>query len=86
MLQPSNHLCGPPLDPLQKHHIFAVLEASDQVTVLLPGTQEGIIEGAGYLLRPPGHPSSDGAQDIIGFPGCKRTLLAHVNFFTYQDP
>mgnify|MGYP001860430465 CR=1 FL=1 len=27
VLQHSNDLCGPPLDPLQKPHIFPVLEA-----------------------------------------------------------
>ena len=32
------------------------------------------------------HPSSDGAQDTIGLPSCKSTLLAHVKFFIHQGP
>jgi len=32
------------------------------------------------------HPSFDAAQDIIGLPSRKRTLLAHIMVFTYQDP
>jgi len=29
---------------------------------------------------------SDGAQDTIGLPGCKHTLLVCVQFFSSQDP
>ena len=34
VLQPSDRLCGPPLDPLQQLHIFPVLGALDLDTVL----------------------------------------------------
>ena len=38
------------------------------------------------LLAPRYHPSSDGTQKAIGLPGCRHTLLAHDQFFIYQDP
>ena len=33
---------------------------------------------------PAGHLSADAAQDTVGLPSCKGTLLAHATFFIYQ--
>ena len=49
------------------------------------GPQEGRVERNNHLPVPAGHPSSDGAQDTICFLSCKSTLLAHVQFFLYQE-
>jgi len=32
-----------------------------------------------------GHPSFDAAQDTVCLPGCKSTLLAHIQLFVYQN-
>ncbi|XP_032300907.1 transcription factor PU.1 isoform X1 [Coturnix japonica] len=79
MLQPLD-LHGPPLDPLQKLHIFPVLGTPDLDTVLQLGPHEGRAEGDNHLPGPAGHPSSDGTQDTIGLGDCKRTLLRHVSY------
>ena len=83
------HLCGPPLDPLQKLHIFSVLGAPDLDAVLHTfqmRPHKGKVEGNNHLHSPAGYSSSDAAQDTIGLLGRKRTLLAHIKFFIYQDP
>ena len=49
-------------------------------------TQEGRIERDDYFPVPAGYPSSDGAQETVGLPSCKSTLLAHVQFIIHQDP
>ncbi|KAK4817028.1 hypothetical protein QYF61_026034 [Mycteria americana] len=59
VLQLSDHLRGPPLDPLQQVHAFPVLRTPELDAVL---------------------------QDTVGFLGCERTLLAHVQFFIHQYP
>ena len=70
VLQPADHLCGPPVDPLQQLHIAPLLGT--------PGLNA-------VLSLPSGHPPLDAAQDTIGLPGCKSTLLAHIQIFVYQD-
>jgi len=45
VLQPSDHLSGPPLDPLQQLHILPMLGPPDLDTVLQVGPQEGRAEG-----------------------------------------
>ena len=40
----------------------------------------------GHIPLPPGHPSFDEAQDTVGLPGYKSTLLAHVQLFGHQEP
>ena len=47
---------------------------------------EGKVERDNHFSLPAGHPSSDAYQDTVGLPGFKCTLLAHVEFFTYQNP
>jgi len=77
-LQPLDHLSGPPLDTLQKLHIFSVLGASDLDAVLQLEPHMERIEV--NLLHSAGH-SSDGTQSTIGLSGCKYTLRASVMFF-----
>ena len=48
------------------------------------GSQEGRTEGDNHLPLPPGHPSSDAAQDAVGLLDCKHALLAHIQLFIHQ--
>ena len=73
VLQSSNHLHGPSLNPLQKLSVFPVLEVPDLDAVLQMGTHKGRVERDNHLLLPAGHPSSNAAWDTIGLPGCKST-------------
>jgi len=81
---PLGHLWGPPLDPLQKFHIFPVLGPPHLDAVLQVGPHRGRIEGDNHLPVPAGHHSSDGTQDTIGLPSWKRALLAHIQFFIIE--
>jgi len=49
VLQPSSHLCGPPMDSLQQLHVLLVLGDSRTDTVLQVGV-ESRIEGQNHLL------------------------------------
>ena len=49
-LQPSDHLCGPPMNPLQQRRIFLVLEAPDLDTVFQMGPHKGWVEGDHHPL------------------------------------
>jgi len=50
------------------------------------GSHESRVEGQNQLPQPAGHTSLDAAQDMVGFLGCKRTLLAHVELLIHQNP
>ena len=54
-LQPSDHLHGPPLNPLQKLHIFPMLGAPDLEAIVLMEPYKGRAEGYSHLLLPAGH-------------------------------
>ena len=41
-------------------------------------------EGQDHLSHPAGHTSSDAAWDLVGFLGCKGTLLACVQLAIHQ--
>ena len=86
VLQPSDNLCGLPLDLLQQLSTPPVLGAPGVVTVLQMGPHEDRIEGDNPLPLPAGQPSFDAAQGVVGRPGCKCTLLAHVQLSVHQDP
>ena len=43
-------------------------------------------EGEDHLPQPVGHALFNAAQDMVGLPDCKCTLLAHVQLLIYQDP
>jgi len=66
VLQPSDHLCCPTLDPLQQLCIPPVLGAPGLDTVLQMGPYEGRVEGDNHLPVPAGHPCFDAAQDTVG--------------------
>ena len=76
MFHPSDRFCGPPLDSLQQVHVCLMLGALELDTVLQVGSYKSGVEGENHLPRPGGHTSFDAAQDVIGFLGCERTLLA----------
>jgi len=71
VLQPSDHLHGPLLDPFQQLHIPPVLEAPALNTVLQMGPHMDRAEGENHLSLPAGHHSVDGAQDTVGLPDCQ---------------
>ena len=78
VLQPSDRLSGPPLDSFQESQFFVVLGAPGLETVLQMGLHKSWVEGDNHLPLPAGLSSSNAAQEIVGIPGCKRTLLAHI--------
>ncbi|GAB0186614.1 mitochondrial enolase superfamily member 1 [Grus japonensis] len=86
VLQPSDHLHGPPLDLLQQFHVLCMLGTPELDTVLQVGSHQNRVEGQDHLPLPAGHASFDAAQDTVGFLGCKRTLPAHVELFINQHP
>lgn len=59
VLQPSDHLSGPPLDPPQQFPVLLVLGAGD--LVLQMGPDDGSTERENHLHVPAGHPSSAAA-------------------------
>jgi len=78
VLQPSDHLCGFPLDPLQKLHIFLVLGAPSLATIFqwgLTRVEQGVTIPS--LSRCP-H-LFDAVQNSADYPGCK-----HI--FDYKFP
>ena len=70
MLQPSDHLSGPSLDPFQELGILSLLEALGMDTVLQMGPHRGVAEGANPLPLTAGHPSVHAIEDTAGFLGC----------------
>ncbi|KAK4808270.1 hypothetical protein QYF61_020751 [Mycteria americana] len=67
-------------------HVFPVLRTPELDAVLRVGSHQSAVEGQNPLPRPAGHAALDAAQDTVGFLGCKRTLLAHVQLFIHQYP
>ena len=63
-----------------------MLGAPELDAVLQVGSHQGGVKGQNHLPRPAGHASLDAAQDTVGFPGCQRTLLVHVEFLINQYP
>ncbi|KAK4824005.1 hypothetical protein QYF61_009219 [Mycteria americana] len=86
VFHPSDHFCGPPLDPLQQVHVFPVLRSPELDAVLQVGSHQSRVEGQNPLPQPAGHAAFDAAQDTVGLVGCERTLLAHVQLFIHQYP
>ena len=54
VLQPSDHLCGPPLAPLQQVHVCPVLGAPELGAGLQVGSHQSRAEGQNHLPRPRG--------------------------------
>ncbi|KAK4826321.1 hypothetical protein QYF61_007406 [Mycteria americana] len=86
VFHPSDHFCGPLLDPFQQVHVFPVLRTPELDAVLQVGSHQSRVEGQNHLLRPAGHAYFDAAQDMVGLLSCKHTLSAHVQFFIHQYP
>jgi len=86
VLQPSDHLHGPPLDPLQQLHVLLVLWAPELDAGLHVGSHQSGVKGQKPLPRPAGHVSLDAAQDMVGLLGCECTLVAHIKLFIQQYP
>lgn len=81
VLQPADHLHGPPLDLLQQIHDFHVLGNPDLDTVLHVGSHEDRVEWDNHLSCPANHPFFGASQDNVGLLGCKCMLLAHATHF-----
>jgi len=73
VFQPFDHLCGPPLDPLQQVHVCSVLRAPELDAGLQVGSHESGVEGQNHLPRPAGHADFDAAQNTVGLLGCEST-------------
>jgi len=86
VLQPSDHLCGPPLDLLQQLHVLLVLGSPELHAGLQVRSHQRGAEGQNPLTCPAGHTSLDAAHDIVGLLGCECTLVAHSKLFIYQYP
>jgi len=54
-------------------------------TVFHMGPLEGRVEGDNHLPHPTVCFSSDGRPKVYWAPGCRCTLLVHVNLFFHQD-
>ena len=76
VLQSSDHLHGPPVDPPQQLWVFLVLGSPE-----LDAVHESRAEGQNQLPLPAGHTSLDATLDAVGLLGCKCALLAHVESF-----
>lgn len=50
------------------------------------GPHNSGVEEENPLPRPAAHASSDEAQDMVNFLGCKHTSMAHILIFTHQHP
>ena len=70
VFHPSDHFCGPPLDPLQQVRVFPVLRTPELDAGLQTGSHQSRVEGQNHLPRPAGHASFEAAQDTVGLLGC----------------
>ena len=86
VLQPSDHFCGPPPDPLQQVHVFPVLGAPEVDAGLQVRSHLSRLEGQNLLPRPAGHAAFDAAQETAIHLHCERTLSAHVQLVVHQFP
>jgi len=84
VFQPSVHLRGPPLEPLQHIHVLLMLETPELDVVLQVRSHKSGVKGQNPLPHPAGHASLDAAQGTVGFLGCECTLPAHVELLVHQ--
>ena len=61
--------------------LFLVLGAPDLEAVLQMGPHKGRVERDNHLPVPAGHPSHDGAQDIVCFPSKILELIYNLGHF-----
>ena len=87
VLQPSHHLCRPPLDLLQQFHVFLVSRPRHSSP---DGASEGRAEGDNTLPLPVESPGKkmEVATSLLLQPRIlfASTLLAHFQLFFHQDP
>ncbi|XP_069737412.1 ubiquitin-associated protein 2-like isoform X2 [Phaenicophaeus curvirostris] len=69
VLQPSDHLHGPPLDLFQEFHILLTLRIPELDTVIQMRSNKRRIEGQNHFPQPAGHTSFDADQDTVGLLG-----------------
>ena len=81
-----DHFCGPSLDTLQQIYISPLLRTPCLDTVLQVWPHQHRVKGQNHRSQPARHSSFDAAQDMVGFLGCKGTLLAHVQLAIQQYP
>jgi len=86
VLQPSDHLCGPPVDLLQELHVLLVLGSPELEALVQVGSHQSGVEMQNHLARPADHASFDAAQDTVGLLGCKSTFLSYVQVFIHLYP
>ena len=84
LLQPSDHLSGSPLDSFQELCIFLVF--GDSRCSAPNGASQELSRAGQSPPSPCWPPIFNAAQDIVGFPGYKRTLLACVQPLIHPDP
>ena len=65
VLQPSDYLCGPPLDLLQLH-VFFVLGVPEWDAILQVGSHESRVEGQNHVPQPVGQASLEATEDMVG--------------------
>ena len=65
MLHPSDHFCGPPLDPLQQVHVCPLLRAPELDAGLQVRSHQGGVEGQNHPSLPAGHAAFDATQDTV---------------------
>jgi len=71
------------MDPLQQLHIFPVLKVPDLNLVVQMRPHKSRVKRGNHF--PPGHLTSDVAQDTLGLLGSKYALLIHVHLLIHQD-
>ena len=86
VLQPSDHLCGPPLDPLQQLLIFPVLGTPDLDALLQTGPHEGIVERDNNLPVPAVHISRTESRIPFAFQAARAHCWLVSSFFFHQNP
>ena len=79
VFHPSDHFCGPPLDPLQQLHVLIVLGDAELDAVLQMRCHQSRAKGQNHLPQPAGCASFDAAQGLLG---CERTLPVILNFWS----
>ena len=86
VLQPSDQLCGPPLDPLQQLHVLLVLRAPELDVGLQVGSHQSRAERQNPLPRPAGHVAFDSAQDMVGCLGSECIISGSCWAFYQPTP
>ena len=86
MLLSLSHLCGPLLD-LPKQVPFSVALGSPSLdTALQIWSHCCWVEKKDHGCQPAGDAFPDAAQDTVGLPCCKGTLLPYSQLDVHQDP